>query len=178
MRFLILNADDFSVRRLLSGQIPEGAVLAETETDIRGACRLATELLQGKLPRALKPEDRERLERRRRQGFDAVLLMDPEHPDSQETTKLYTQKWLHDGTAYKYRVPCGNWRRCQNPEGPATVHYSPPSKNPLRTGPVICRDCRLKAGPSELNRSITAQRNQEVAEKRRKERGLTREALS
>jgi hypothetical protein len=143
---LIINPEGLDLRKLLQGHIPKAAVLGQAKTP-QQACVQAKMLLSsvqlGKQP------------------FERLLLMDPEHPTDQQTTKLYSREWLT--TAYAYRLPCGEWETCQNPLGPIAAHYSSPSKNPKRTGPILCRVCRTEHGPSQLNREITAERNRRGA---------------
>lgn len=160
---LILDAEDYSVKRMLAKEWPEGAVVAryEYEGDIRkafsGACRLTTDILQGRVPKSLTDEERERLSRRKRLGYEALVLLDPENPSCQETTKHYRLEW--QGFSYRYRVPCAQWQHCENPEGPATAHYKPPSNRRNGERPILCGHCRTAAGPSVLNRAILSERN-------------------
>jgi hypothetical protein len=144
MSYLIVNTDEHSLYESLKGEIPETAVLATATGTHQEACILAKMILKG----GAGKEKRE-----------SLLLLDPDHPDSQKTTKYYRADWMK--TSYAYRMPCGNWENCENPEGPATVHYSPPSKNPEREGPALCRYCRHEKGPTQLNRDRTAQKNRD-----------------
>jgi len=106
------------------------------------------------------------------QSHRRVLLVDPEDPASPTTTRLYDRAWL--GGHKPFRVPCANWRLCQNPEGPCTAYRYEPSgakdKNPGGTE-HLCLYCRRVLGPSPYSREQTAQRNRARAGQPRKPRG-------
>jgi hypothetical protein len=144
--FELYDAEHFSVRDLLGGARPAGALLLARDMPLQVACALAKQAVETGLP-----------EQQEGKPFQAVLLLNPAAPTDPATTKLYRREWLK--MSYAYRLPCGSGTACPNPEGPVTAHYASPSKNSDKTEPVLCSYCRRQAGPSEKNRAITADRN-------------------
>lgn len=142
---IVLNADALDLKAALRGKWPRSAVLAEGTP--QAAAIRANELLEAV-----------------GDGPENILLLDPADPSK---TKLYSRRWL--SRSYRFRVPCGEWAKCDNPEGPITAHYAPPGKK-AASEPSLCKHCRLRQGPTQRNREVTAQRNRDRAGQPRKRR--------
>ena len=129
---------------ILRGHFPQARILARLHTTTQKACTVAKlHLDTASGSNGLPIHD--------------LMLLDPNHPENQDTTKFYSVDMR--GTAYKYRVHCGLLDRCENEDGIFTVHYCSPSKRGDREGMALCRKCRWRVGPSQRARQALSDRN-------------------